>query len=258
LLAQTTNVTWSLEPVLRSNKFTVTNIVTQTTYHPETNITVATNIYITYQPRPVTNYYPVYRTFEDHLLQVVDFGDAEIPTLRRSVKLPAPLLGISHGGQILYTAGPNYDTNGTPSASSYLTAMAYDGVDLFLLGSVPIDTQSRQLILNNHVYVLKSVLLPSESQLQEWEVGSDGKLSMTGALSLPSAPLDLRHFASNALLASDGQKVFEIQLGAVAEIRGPILLPECLTQDFSKLRRTESGSLWLPLGEFGLFNASSP
>lgn len=88
---------------------------------------------VTGSVRPVvfTNALPVYRWTRFEWLDVIDLADVARPVLRPRLPLPASLLAVTHGGEVVHTR--QLDPNGS---STKFAALAYDGAALYDLSEL--------------------------------------------------------------------------------------------------------------------------
>lgn len=233
-----------------TNTWLETNIFYHTTYLKGTNTATMTNIVSRWISTPVTNYTSIYRYFEDRMLQVLDIEDPGYPSLRRPIKIPAPLIGISHQGQVIYTVGPAYDANGLASEAHYLSALAYDGVEVYMLDSKPTSSRGQnQLVQNEAAYLARHE--PTNTVLECYLLDVEGKLQLLELLPLPEVGLQVSSLGTG-LIAANGGRAYLIDTFPTLRSWAKVTGPECLPLQFFEMKEDERGLLWLPLGPYGL------
>jgi hypothetical protein len=173
--------------------------------------------------------------------------------------LPAELLGISHGGNILYTVGYDYDTNGAPSFSEYLSALAYDGIKTYLVSSIPTMPlyYRNHVVQNDQVYRAKPVTAPTETELESWRLNAAGQFQKTGSLTLGYAPLRLDTIGETTLSAHGYGHAFQVSIANGMQAAGAVVYDRCLPAAGEEARLTLAGTLLIPSGEMGLYRAEA-
>lgn len=102
-----------------------------------------------------------YGWYQQHMLQVIDYTDAAVPTVRPAIPLKGSLLGVSDNGVVLFTSSNKDTETGRSVAATELNALAYDGVTTYLVdtmevgdnwGYLNVEQRDRQLLLQvNHL-----------------------------------------------------------------------------------------------------------
>ena len=85
----------------------------------------------------VTNQPPPGVWVQRHYLDVIDFTDAQEPTVRKPVNVPGTLVGVAYGGELLYTQ--SYQSEVNPWRwSEWIEASAYDGTQAHFVDAMPL------------------------------------------------------------------------------------------------------------------------
>jgi hypothetical protein len=104
-------------------------------------------------------------------LSVVDLSSPDDPVTRIPIALPANLVGQTHQGSILYTAGFDFLPDGTQSTNIFLTVLAYDGVSVHQVDRTTIPHLASEFIKtrSGSLYFVEN--RPLEGRLTEFRVG---------------------------------------------------------------------------------------
>jgi hypothetical protein len=207
-------------------------------------------------PLPASSGYWVQRS----LLDVIDYADPVSPTIRKPVKIPGTLQGISHSGELLYTVGIHWTTN-QYDYTEWLDASAYDGVEAHLVASLPLPdawphpvlVKDARILIGKPGYNYTNSTL-TEHKLETWTLANTGTFSLLGSVTLPNP-------ASTLLTRGDLLAVQESDNAAdLFDASNPAALIKigrgqpsgCLWYDLNYADGTISGGLWIPLGIFGV------
>lgn len=211
----------------------------------------------------VTNDVPVGSWVQKHYLDVVDFADPSTPTLRPPCSLPGRLTGISQGGELLYTVGPQFDpVKWTTDWNEWLAASAYDGVEAHLVATLALPQTWPHPLLIHETYALLG--RPSESTdgknvLETWSLSGAGQFIRVGATQLGSPAQTL--VTRGSLLAVKGSR--DVSLYSVAQPTALSLLGKqevsgCLWFDLTRVDGSLEQGLWVPLNDFGVLKLAPP
>jgi hypothetical protein len=195
-----------------------------------------------------------------YYLEVIDYGDAANPTLRAPVNIPGSLIGISTNGALLYTKGPVWDEKGQTDWREYLQALAYDGVQAFLVDRVPLATNSwnyglPQCLDDGTLLLANSQYQASEtvSHIQGWKLNSQGKLVNIFSRKMSAPVTTLENWGS--LLGVQLSQT--IELYDLADPANWVLLGSGQTTGYAwphldQADANASSGLYVPLGDYGL------
>lgn len=207
----------------------------------------------------ITNEVPVGIWVTRYYLDVIDYGDPKVPTVRSPVNIPGQLQGISHGGALLYTVAPHW-TNWVTDWADWLDASAYDGVSASLVDSLPMPKDwPHPLVVNGStVFLSRPDSAASTSRLESWTLADNGKFTQVGAVEVGSVSSTLMPFG--LLLAAQqnngGVVVFEATNPAALVAVGKGQPEGCLWFDLTQGDASRAEGLWLPLADYGLFQVS--
>jgi hypothetical protein len=149
-----------------------------------------------------------WRVEQKHFLSVVDFTDPLEPVVRAPVNVPGTLLGVSHGGNMVYTTGPHYNAQGVSDYRQYVDAGAYDGTQFHLVASLLLPEQAQQpLVHQGGVFYLegKYEATQSSTALLGWRLDDQGKWQEWGRLQFSGYPEKLVSLGAWLGVQSQGQ-----------------------------------------------------
>ncbi len=190
-----------------------------------------------------------------HALTVVDFTDTTDPVVRAKVPLPGDLVGISHGGHLLYSKTNAWNMSG--SVSSSLMALAYDGVGASLVASRELPDRGEAPVW---VRADGRILVGSSGRpvVETWALSREGVLETYGSATLPGSTY--RFFEVGPLLLAEGEfrmTSFELDpSGAGFRVSGAAERSCSVWVDPSTAAASGSGTLWIPRGDSGLWPVS--
>lgn len=199
-------------------------------------------------------------------LDVVDYADPGDPTVRDPVNLPGSLIGLSHGGAIVYTRGFRYDDRWETDWQTYITACAYDGVEAMRVDALPLPTNEWPVTTLLHQGVI-FLGLPERvaddtartagapPRLEQWTLGLEAKFVRLGTTELKQPATELRAFDDGLFVIRNYQ-----DLALYSWEEPHILRPldsagagsTCFWFDLSKADGSLDQGLWLPLNSYGL------
>jgi hypothetical protein len=196
-------------------------------------------------------------------LDVIDYSDSAIPTVRKPVSIPGKLEGVTHDGELLYTSGVHWTTNQT-DWRTWLDASAYDGVSAHPVCTLPLPESwphpllvvNQSVLIGRPGYDATSTNNPTH-KLETWAVDEKGEFVLISAVNLAQAANTM--VQRNGLLAvqrSDGGlELFDAtdptKLGPLASFT----VPGCLWFDLAASQGGLAGGLWMPLGAYGVAHA---
>jgi hypothetical protein len=201
----------------------------------------------------ITNLPPAGIWVTRYYLDVVDYADPKVPTLRKPINIPGQLNGISHGGALLYTVAPHW-TNWVTDWNEWLDASAYDGVSASLVDSLPLpkDWPHPLLVSGDTIFLSRPDNVANTSQLETWTLPDSGKFTQIGTAKLGSVTSTLAAFGSllaaqqnNALVVFDATNPAALVAIGKGEPQG------CLWFDLTRADASTQ-ALWLPLADYGI------
>jgi hypothetical protein len=208
----------------------------------------------------VTNAYPVVRWWSYYELDGMDFSQAPLdPVVRNPVSVPGELRGVSHGGAMVYVVSRKTDTDGVARATM-LEALAYDGVAAHQVATeVLAEEASGQTwatwVEDGQVLVARGGWGEGHVQrLEQWFVTGEGRWESRRVGALSGVPNEMRGYGGTLLVRGGGaMDLFEKGAEGLWEAvsRGSGQLPGCYGGQLNRGARDGSGSVWLPLGDYG-------
>jgi uncharacterized secreted protein with C-terminal beta-propeller domain len=188
-------------------------------------------------------------------LDVVDYADPRDPTMRKPVNLPGRLIGVSHGGVLLYTQGNRWE-NGVTDWLEWIDASAYDGVSASLIDSLPLPKEWPRptLVYGTNILLGRPASETNKmSSLETWSLSSQGRFINLGMFPQDS-PVD-SFKAFDSLLVTRSSDAHYRLLNPTDPSR-LILLGEgdisgCVWPGLEQADGEIQQGLALPLGDFG-------
>jgi hypothetical protein len=206
-----------------------------------------------------TNAPPAWMWIQRSFLNVVDYEDPTDPTIRRPLEIPGPLIGLSHAGALLYTAGARWkpDEDWSYDPTVWLTASAYDGAAVRRVDSMELPNNWPQPLLarDGDIFLGRTGMAPHEPHsLEWWRLSNQG--SLTGILKIEmTAPAERLH-ARGALLAvqvAGDIALFNASTPDALPRIGGATPPGCLWVDLARAEGSLERGLWLPMGLNGVW-----
>ncbi len=192
-----------------------------------------------------------------YFLDVINFNNPVEPTVRKPLNIPGALIGLSHGGQVLYTQGYRYGNVDTWSDwSEWMDAISYDGVETRLVNSMPLPASWPHPVLVNNQTVLLG--RPSETKgglptVEVWTLTDAGKFSSIGRADLSTPVNDFKAIGDMVAFRVDsGLDIYDLSDPAVPVRRGSGSPMGCIWYDWEHADGALNGGLWIPLGSYGL------
>ncbi len=192
-------------------------------------------------------------------LDVIDYADPVSPTVRKPVNIPGTLQGISHAGELLYTRGYHWTSEGVASASEYLDASAYDGVAAYWVASLalPEAWPNPLRVWGSHVLLGRTGNSGTEGQagaLETWTLADTGEFTLEGSikLELPGKVLVARDDLLAVELTDRSVRLFDATNPAALQPLGGALSPGCVFFELDQAQGARERGLWIPLGMYGV------
>ena len=192
-------------------------------------------------------------------LNVIDYADPRDPLTRRPVSIPGRLAGVSHAGEVVYTTGTRWTTKGD-DWTEFLTACAYDGVEVRLVASMPLPSAWPHpvRVSGTNVFLGRpadSAATTATNTLETFYLAEAGKFAQSGRTVLASPASVLAEF--DGLLAvqhSTGSMMTLFDATDAAALRrvGQGQPSGCLGFDLTRSAGALGRGVWLPLGSYGV------
>jgi hypothetical protein len=210
-----------------------------------------------------TNTTPMGVWVQRYFLDVVDYSDAQNPTVRKPVNIPGTLNGLSHNGDVLYTIGYHWGTNWTSDYTQWLDACAYDGVSAALVDSmaIPNTWPNANLIQNGNIFIARpDTTTNAQNRLETWKLNEKGRFAQMGLLIQPDPSSVLNGFG-NLLVAqnSDGSiKLLNATDPFHLKVLGQHRMPGWLWPSLNRAIGGLNQGLWIPLDDYGVEEVEIP
>ncbi|HAB16226.1 MAG TPA: beta-propeller domain-containing protein [Verrucomicrobiota bacterium] len=237
-------------------KVFVSHRVSQYIPAPETSVLVTNlNGVITSQPLWQPG------TWEHHyFLDVLDFSDAAEPAIRAPVTLPGSLIGVSHGGQLVYAEGAD-QADATANGDPNLHALAYDGLEASLVASFPLPrVWPKPLLVRGDGQVLLGKAAPTTNDapsLETWAVSTAGTFERYATATLAAAAEEIHSLGDLLVLPAGDRFHFFTLNDAPALVHLGSGDRFCnLWFDWASAAASPLSGLWLPRGAQGLWQVT--
>ena len=200
-----------------------------------------------------TNVEPVGVWVQKYFLDVVDYADAQHPTVRAPVNVPGTLNGVSSDGELLYTTGYHWDTAQNTDWTEWLDASAYDGIAAHLVDSLPLRSWPHPLTLAGPD-ILIGEASPSNSVpnlLGTWTLDQTGHFTRLSSQELKVAAQDLFLTGNLLVVVSDRLQLFNASDPASLKLIGENKSAYCWGYDLRNGDGSVDSGFWLPMGIYG-------
>ncbi|MEW6306091.1 MAG: beta-propeller domain-containing protein [Verrucomicrobiota bacterium] len=197
-----------------------------------------------------------------HFLDVVDYADATVPTVRPPVSVPGELRGIARGGSLLYTVGVHWQPSDWWSWGEHLDASAYDGAAVHLVDSLALSRLWPHPVVTADTNVF--VGQPGETgstntpppMVETWTLDDTGRFVKLGGAAVESSAYAL--VTLPGLLATHEAAglvgVFDRSNPAALLRLASAAPPGCVWPDLEAADGAPGRGVWIPLGGFGLMH----
>jgi hypothetical protein len=202
----------------------------------------------------ITNVVPVGVWVQRYYLDVVDYADPKLPTMRTPVNIPGQLNGLSHDGALIYTVGAHWKDWNTDWAE-WLDASAYDGVAASLVDSLPLpnDWPHPLLVSEATIYLGRPNSGAETGELETWRLAETGKFTKTASVKLGSAASVMAQFGKVLVVQQNsGTVLFDATDPAGLVVVGKSPAQGCYWFDLSRADASREQGLWVPLGDYGV------
>jgi hypothetical protein len=194
-------------------------------------------------------------------LRVIDFSEPTQPVDRPPVTLPAELVGVSHGGQLLYTRQPGSAAMGDQAAQpAVLSVLGYDGVSASLVTRLSLGAAGRLTpvaVRPDGRVLLGEPKSASEGGpvLETWRLGTGGEFLREASLPTGTPVSVFREF-TDVLVAQAADRYLFLSLPAdsAPALTGWGDRPCSLWSPLEHGDAQARGGLWLPRGAWGVWH----
>ena len=192
-----------------------------------------------------------------HFLKTVDFADPATPVISEEVSIPGRIEGVSQDGGLLYTFGPRYAPDTTPTDARALHASGFDGVAAHFVAQLDIPDSESFALNGDTVLVTATTGAPDSPsyRLQTWLLSGGGDFLPAGEIETPG--LRLIGALHGLLIASgdDVQHLYDVSVPATILDLGEFVAAGWNWYDRSLLQKSDGGAgrgLWEPSGSYGI------
>jgi hypothetical protein len=192
-------------------------------------------------------------------LDVLDYENPADPMIRRPVQIPGSLIGLSHGGALLYTVGARWrpDLNWASDWTEYLDASAYDGVMVRRVDSLELPViWPRPYVMQAGDFFLgrADVNTRERALLERWRLSDEGRFNPLVKIEL-QAPAERLLVRNELLLVQAGGEVVMMDIADSNLLRrvGGDTPPGCGWVDLNRAEGDLERGIWVPLGLNGVW-----
>ena len=236
------------------------DVVEVVTWVEEWQSRLQTNIVKVPQYITQTNAEPIYTSRQVTHLHVVDYTAPATPVSRQPIAIPGALRGLSHNGSLLYLVGYKLNPDVITDGAEWLHACAYDGVATYLVDShaLPVDWPHAVVVHDGQIFVSRPESTSSGGRaLEVWSVTTAGRFEKLSERKLSANALQLVA-VGNVMAVQEETGVELFSLGGInLPLVGAGSPPGCLGWDLSGAAGSLTEGLWLPLGEYGVYQIST-
>ena len=202
-----------------------------------------------------TNDSPPGTWIQRYYLDVVNYEKPADPSVRKPTQISGSLIGLSSGGQLLFTQGSRYgDPAKWTDYSERIDALAYDGVAAHLVDSIDLPTAwpHPALVQDGFVFLGRPAATNQTAAVETWSLSTVGKFNRVGNVSLND---NTQNIASvNDLLTlqlSNKIAVYDRTAPAALTLLGSGGPDSCIGYDIESADGDRAHGLWLPLSLYG-------
>ncbi|MFM1943258.1 MAG: hypothetical protein RI897_2240 [Verrucomicrobiota bacterium] len=201
---------------------------------------------------------PDWFTATRHELDVIDYSDPTHPELRQPIPLPGRLESVGHQGSVLYTQGTHWEPTADWSynGSEYIDALAYDGVEVFQIASLPLPTTwPRPVKIQNDTIYLGQTAESGSGSLDVLQLTPEKQFATLNSLPLKQIPYSFES-VDNLLIgnAYSSIQVIHLPTPTTPTHLGTFEPSLCYGIDASKAQGSLTDGLWFPLGLHGTWH----
>jgi hypothetical protein len=194
----------------------------------------------------------------EHWLDVLDYADPENPVARMPVRIPAPLAGVSHRGEMVYAIGNMGVLQNGYGWDGSLQALAYDGTSARWVGSLPLASSAPnpfEVGLDGTIWISRPGTNGVPDGLESWILGSAVGFQRTGFLST-QAPVSTLAFRDSLLMVGAGDRVGLLDPERPAGV-SPLVWSsvDCGVMNTTRnSAATRTDGLWIARGAYGVWH----
>ncbi len=196
-------------------------------------------------------------------MDVIDFADPALPTVRPPVRIPGQLMGVSPDGALIYAVGSRQAF--IPEAAEEneaLTACAYDGVHAYLLDHVPLPRAWPRPVRvdeGGRVFLGRTYSKPDRaSTLEAWSLSAEGRFLLQGSVDCQSPASEINCFGNLLAIQESSGRI------ALFDATDPARLAPCgesetadgLWASLGRAWGSLDDGLWIPLDDYGLLGVA--
>ena len=195
---------------------------------------------------------------QQYFLDVIDYADSEEPSIRPEINIPGTLVGLSRGGNVIYTQGYHWERDATSDYRNWIDASAYDGLEVYLIDSLRMPDRWPQpaTVADGTLFIgVAGDTLSEDAQhvIESWRIGNDGLFTRTGLFEVETPANEFRYV--NDLLAartSGGLRFLGFPGdGSVLDL-GELRGTGCYWLDLSNADGNMNEGLWVPMNALGV------
>jgi len=189
-----------------------------------------------------------------YYLDVVDFNDPADPLVRKPANIPGSLIGIDHGGEVVFTRGYDLTPELYFSGNETVAASSYDGVEAHLISGIPITNNwPRPTFANGgYIYFGNSGTNGTNATLDVWSLNNTGKFELRNSVGLDSPAQQFQQLGN--LLAIQGNQIslFDATEPSAPKPIGGGRSNTCYGVLLDGADGDINRGLWVPIGWYGV------
>lgn len=193
--------------------------------------------------------------YEQHYnLDVVDYADPAAPLARKPVNIPGLVKGVGREGALIYTSGYHWKTNSW-EGTEWIDALAYDGVSVFLVDSLPLppDWPHPSLQVGETSVFARAATTNTPPVLESWALDGNGKFAKLGE-SKVSSSIYLLSNINDLLVGQTGDRfeLFDCSQPGAPTPAGNAFPRGCFGYEMGGADGTAKQGLWAPMNDYGV------
>ncbi|HEV8541695.1 MAG TPA: beta-propeller domain-containing protein [Verrucomicrobiae bacterium] len=189
-----------------------------------------------------------------YYLDVVDFNDPTDPLVRQPVNVPGSLIGIDHGGEVLFTRGYDVAPDLVYTGNESVASLSYDGVEAHFVSTLPITNNwPRPTIVNNgYVYFGNSGPNGTNGTLEVWGLDERGQFQLRDSVGLDSPAQQLEEIGNLLAIQGNQISIFDATDAGAPKPIGGGTANTCYGVLLDGADGDISRGLWVPIGWYGV------